>query len=203
LDHVTPLLTLAGVLLVSVASPGPNFVIVTSTAMTSRRAGVATGLGLAAASGTWALIAIAGLSLIVSHISWIEVVLRIAGATYLIWLGVKMILTARRPLSLTDPTPTAGWAAAKKGYFVSMTNPKSIAFYGSVFALMVPAHASMGFSTTVIGLAIGISFGWYCTMALLVSHPAVQRVLVRRKAAIDKTAGIVLVALGGRMLVAR
>jgi threonine/homoserine/homoserine lactone efflux protein len=40
-------------------------------------------------------------------------------------------------------------------------------------------------------------------MALLVSHPAVQRVLVRRKAAIDKTAGIVLVALGGRMLVAR
>ena len=197
------MLTLAGVLLISVASPGPNFVIVTSTAMTSRRAGVATGLGLAAASGTWALIAIAGLSLFVSHISWIDVVLRIAGASYLIWLGVKMILTARRPLSLTDPTLISGWAAAKKGYFVSMTNPKSIAFYGSVFALMVPAHASMWFSITVIGLAIGISFGWYCTMALLASHPAVQRVLVRRKAAIDRTAGVVLVALGGRMLVAR
>ncbi|MDR5665057.1 lysine transporter LysE, partial [Burkholderia cenocepacia] len=58
------LLPLAGVLLLSVASPGPNFVIVTSTAVVSRRAGMMTGLGLAAASGTWAAIAIAGLSLL-------------------------------------------------------------------------------------------------------------------------------------------
>jgi len=35
-----------GVLLLSVASLGPNFVIVTSTAVASRRAGLATGRGL-------------------------------------------------------------------------------------------------------------------------------------------------------------
>lgn len=83
-NYINTLLALTGVLLLSVASPGPNFVIVTSTAVASRRSGVMTGLGLAAASGTWALIAIAGLSLIVAHLSWIDTVLRIAGATYLI-----------------------------------------------------------------------------------------------------------------------
>jgi threonine efflux protein len=53
---------------------------------------VATGVGLACASGSWALIAIAGLGLILSHITWLDAVLRVVGAVDLIWLGMKMIL---------------------------------------------------------------------------------------------------------------
>lgn len=100
---INTLLPLAGVLLLSVASPGPNFVIVTSSAVAQRRAGVMTGLGLAAASGTWAAIAIGGLSLLVTHVAWVHTALRLAGATYLIWLGLKMVLTARKPLSVAAP----------------------------------------------------------------------------------------------------
>jgi threonine efflux protein len=203
MNDVSILLTLAGVLLLSVVSPGPNFVIVTSTASVSRRAGIATGLGLAAASGTWALIAISGLGLILSHALWIASVLRLAGATYLIWLGIKTVLTARRPLLAQDKASQSDWAAAKQGYLVSMTNPKAIAFYGSVFALLVPAHVPVWFGAAVVGLAIGISCCWYCAMALLASHPAVRRTLIRRKAALDTTAGLVLIALGSRMLATR
>jgi threonine efflux protein len=203
LHSVNILLALAGVLLLSVASPGPNFLIVTSTAIASRSAGVMTGLGLAAASGTWALIAIAGLSLIVTHVTWISTVLRIAGALYLVWLGVKMIATARRPLPVGGGSAASGWAATKKGYFVSMTNPKSVAFYGSIFALMVPAHAPLWLDGAVVALSIGISCAWYCAMALLASHPAVRRTLIRRKAALDTAAGVLLVGVGGRMLAGR
>lgn len=203
MDYTTTLLTLAGVLLLSVASPGPNFVIVTSTAVVSRRAGVATGIGLACASGSWALIAIAGLGLILSHVTWLDAVLRVAGAAYLIWLGMKMILTARRPLPVQDKAVTSDWAAARKGYFVSMTNPKSVAFYGSIFALLVPAHAPTWFGISVVGLAIAISCGWYCGLALLASHPVISRTLIRRKATIEATAGVALVALGTRMIASR
>ncbi len=203
MQSINLLLALAGVLLISVASPGPNFLIVTSTAIASRSAGVMTGLGLAAASGTWALIAIAGLSLIVTHITWIGAVLRIAGALYLIWLGIKMIVSARRPLSAPARASTSGWAATKKGYFVSMTNPKSVAFYGSVFALMVPAHAPLWLNFAVVVLSSGISCAWYCAMALLASHPAISQMLIRRKAALDTVAGVLLMGLGGRMLAGR
>lgn len=203
MNYVTTLFGLAGVLLLSVASPGPNFVVVTSTATVSRRAGIAAGLALAAASGTWVLIATAGLSLILSHVGWIGVTLRLAGALYLIWLGIKMILTARRPLPDQSNAVTSDWAAAKKAYLVSMTNPKALAFYGSVFALLVPPHVPVWVDMTVVALAVGISGVWYCGMALLASHPAVRRTLIRRKAAFDTTAGAVLIALGGRMLVTR
>ena len=203
MDYVTTLLTISGALLLSVASPGPNFVIVTSTAASSRRAGIATGIGLAAASGTWALIAIVGLGLIFSHVAWIDIALRVTGAAYLIWLGMKMILTARRPLPVRDKAATSDWRAARNGFLVSMTNPKSIAFYGSIFALLVPPHAPMWFATAVVGIAVSISCGWYCGLALLASHPKVSRTLARRKAALDTTAGVALVAIGSRMLVTR
>ncbi|RQR30021.1 lysine transporter LysE [Burkholderia sp. Bp9143] len=200
---VNTLLPLAGVLLLSVTSPGPNFVIVTSTAVARRRAGVMTGLGLAAASGTWAAIAIAGLSLLVTHAAWVHTALRLAGATYLIWLGLKMVLTARKPPPVSAPAASSDWSAAKKGYVVSMTNPKAVAFYGSIFALMVPAHAPAWFDLTVVALSIGISGAWYCAMALLASHPSVRRLLIRRKAVLDTTAGLLLMGLGGRMLAGR
>ncbi|MEK6353853.1 MAG: LysE family transporter [Burkholderia cenocepacia] len=197
------LLPLAGVLLLSVASPGPNFVIVTSTAVLSRRAGVMTGFGLAAASGTWAAIAIAGLSLLVTHVAWVHTALRLAGAAYLIWLGLKMIVTARQPLPVSAPAALSDWRAARKGYVVSMTNPKSVAFYGSIFALMVPAHAPAWLDLSVVVLSIAISAAWYCTMALLASHPSVRRLLVRRKAVLDTAAGLLLMGVGGRMLAGR
>lgn len=197
------LLALAGVLFLSVASPGPNFVVVTSTALASRRAGLATGLGLAAASGTWAWIAIAGLSFIVTHVAWMATALRVAGAAYLIWLGAKMVWSARDPLPLRAQAAASAWSAAKKGYVVSMTNPKSVAFYGSIFALMVPASAPFALNAAVVAIAVLISCAWYCSMALLASHPAVRQFLLRRKAVLDTLAGALLVALGGRMLAGR
>lgn len=203
LNDVNMLIALSGVLFLSVASPGPNFVIVTSTAIASRRAGLMTGVGLAAASGTWALAAIAGLSMIVAQAAWIAVVLRYLGALYLVWLGVKMIANARNALPVAAISTHTGWQAAKKGYVVSMTNPKAIAFYGSIFALMVPAHASVWFDATVVALAIAISCAWYCAMALLASHSVVRGVLVRRKAAIDRVAGAMLVTVGARLMVER
>jgi threonine efflux protein len=202
-NYFNVLLALSGVLLLSIVSPGPNFVIVTSTAVASRRAGLATGLGLAAASGTWVCIAIAGLSLIVAHFAWIGTALRLAGASYLVWLGAKTLLTARQPLQVNAVSASSGWTAAKKGYIVSMTNPKAIAFYGSIFALMVPASAPQWLNIAVVVLAVALSCAWYCSMALLASHPAVRGFLIRRKAALDSVVGVVLIGLGGRMLVGR
>ncbi|HDR9072531.1 LysE family transporter [Burkholderia vietnamiensis] len=199
----TALLPLAGVLLLSVASPGPNFVVVTSTALARRRAGVMTALGLAAASGSWAAIAIGGLSLLVTHVAWVHTALRLAGALYLVWLGLKMVLAAGQPAAPAAPATAGGWQAARKGYVVSMTNPKAVAFYGSIFALMVPAQAPAWFDGAVVALSIAISGTWYGAMALLASHPAVRRLLVARKAALDTTAGLLLMGVGGKMLAGR
>ncbi|WP_044874244.1 LysE family transporter [Pseudomonas sp. LFM046] len=205
MDYIGALLAISGVLVLSVVSPGPNFAIVTSTAtLRSRRAGVATGLGLAAASATWALLAVAGLGLIVMQVEWVYAGIKLAGAAYLIWIGAKMIFGARKPQATTsDALESSAFAAARKGYLVSMTNPKALAFYGSIFAVMVPAHAPDWFYAAIVAIAAGVSGLWYCGMAVLFSSPAVRGGFMRFKAVFETLMGVFLVGLGGRLLLSR
>src|SRR5215470_5420581 len=98
MHYVQSLMVLTGVLALSMISPGPNFAIVTSTALhVSRRAGVIGCLGLAAASGTLTLLTLAGVGLVIVHAVWLSTALRIVGALYLIFLGAKMQCQANKP----------------------------------------------------------------------------------------------------------
>jgi threonine efflux protein len=198
------LLTITGVLALSLLSPGPNFVIVTSTAMThSRRSGVLIGLGLAAASFTWALLAVAGLALIISKAGWLYLAIKLTGAVYLIVLGVRMVLGARKPLPVSNAGAVDGFGAVRKGFVVSMTNPKSIAFYASIFAIMVPVHAPVWVYTAIVVISALLSALWYCGLALLFSHGTVRRQFARVKAWMETAMGLVLIGLGSRLLVSR
>lgn len=205
MDYIGVLLTITGVLALGVMSPGPNFAIVTSTTMTvSRRAGVLTGLGLATASFTWALLAVAGLGLLIAHAGWVYTAVQLAGAAYLIWIGAKMVLGARKPSQDPSGKPgVVGPAVAWKGFLVSMTNPKAVAFYGSIFAAMVPASAPLWVRVAIVIISAGVSAAWYCGLALLFSNGAVRRAFARGKSVIETTMGLFLIGLGCRMLVNR
>jgi threonine/homoserine/homoserine lactone efflux protein len=204
MNELLQLLTISGVLFLGVLSPGPNFAMVTSTAMTvSRRAAVLTGLGLAAATCTWALLAVAGLGVIIGKVPWIYTAVKVAGAAYLIWIGGKMVLGARKPLAAMDARTSDGAAAVRKGFLVSMTNPKALAFYGSIFAVMVPPFAPSWFYVAIVFIAALVSAVWYCGLALLFSHGAARRIFARAKAGIEATMGLILIGLGGKLLVSR
>ena len=204
MNDLPQLLAIAGVLFLGVLSPGPNFAIVTSTAMTvSRRAGILTGLGLAAASCTWALLAVAGIGLVLARFPVIALAVRVAGAAYLVWIGIRMILGAARPMPNAGRAVTSVAAAMRKAYLVSMTNPKAIAFYGSIVSVMVPAAAPAWFDLAIVAIAALVSAAWYCSLALLFSHDAARRVFARGKTAIEAVMGTVLVGLGGRLFFSR
>lgn len=196
------LLILTGVLALSMISPGPNFAIVTSTAVNvSRRAGVIAGLGLAAASGTWTTLTLAGLGLVIVHAAWLYTAIRIAGALYLIFLGAKMLWLARKPAApAAAPAARNERAIFRKAYFVSLTNPKSAAFYGSVLAVMLPLHAPLWFSISIVGIAMALSALWYCGVAFLLSADAVRRRFARARAALDAAIGVILMGLGAKLL---
>ena len=202
MNYVDSLLVLTGVLALSMISPGPNFAIVTSTAMhVSRKAGMIGGLGLAAASGTWTFLTLAGLGFIIVHAAWLYAAIRVVGALYLIFLGAKMLWQARKPATPeVAAAQQRNGAIFRKAYFVSLTNPKSAAFYGSVLAVMLPPHAPLWFSAAVTVIAIFLSGVWYCGVAFLLSTEAVRRRFARIKTLFDTVIGVVLMGLGAKLL---
>ncbi|WP_049731751.1 LysE family transporter [Rhizobium ecuadorense] len=204
MDYINSLALLVSVYIASLVSPGPNFIIVTNTSMTvSRAAGLFAGLGLAIASLTWAIMAMAGLGFLLSHFEWLHMLLQVAGALYLIWLGLKMIRNASKPLRPTGASEVTWRSAMRRAYIVSMTNPKSVAFFGSIFALVIPAHAPVWLYCVIALSCFLLSALWYCGLAFFFSNPRVSAGFLRFKASIERVMGAALVLIGGRLLLVR
>jgi len=206
MEYVPSLATIAGLVLLGCISPGPNFLVVTSTAISvSRGAGLAAGLGVALASLSWASLAVAGLALVLQQVAWLLTLLHIAGAGYLVYLGIKTILGARKPMPLSGRSAAAASAASsvRSGFLTSMTNPKAAAFFGSLFVVTLPVGAPAWVYGAVLAIVTALSAAWHCGLALFFSLGAVQAAYRQFKAAISTVIGGVLVLLGVRLLVTR
>jgi threonine/homoserine/homoserine lactone efflux protein len=194
---MTPAATLATVLLAylpAAISPGPNFVLIAHTAAAgTRRAAVAVALGVVAAGGVLAAVAVFGLGSVLAHAPWLATALRITCGAYLAWLGVRMWLRARAP----DHAPPAGHGGAfRRGVLSNLTNPKAAAFFGSVLTATLPPAEPVAVKAAAVALIVATSTGWHLSVALLFSSPATQRWYAHAKPALNRVVGTILVVLG-------
>jgi threonine/homoserine/homoserine lactone efflux protein len=133
---------LASLILIVVPGPGVLFVIGRALAH-GRRTAVATALGHAAGNYVVAAWVAVGLGTLLQRSAEAFVIVKIAGALYLIWLGIHAI---RRRKSLASAMavaapPKEGWRAARDGAVVGITNPKAYILFGAILPQFVNRSA--------------------------------------------------------------
>src|SRR5262249_60864835 len=97
--HVA-LFTILGTLAIGAMSPGPSFVVVVrASAALSRRDGLAAALGMGCGGLVFAGLALAGLQTLLMQVSWLYLVLKVAGGIYLVYLGIRILRGAQVPLA--------------------------------------------------------------------------------------------------------
>jgi threonine/homoserine/homoserine lactone efflux protein len=214
------LLALLGVWLLAVITPGPDFVATSRYAVArSRRDGVLVGLGVAGGIAVWVTLSLVGLGFAMIYLSAPLAILRFLGALYLIWLGAQALWSAahpRRDAAMnaqrtdieTDPSSTHGrepgraarrlpsWVA---GFLTNIGNPKALAFFGSIFALLLPANPPLWLDGAILVGMVGISAGWFSLVALLFSLAPVARAYRHAQRWVDAITGGIFVALGIRL----
>ncbi len=127
----THLLAFLAVSLVLIAIPGPSVLFVVSRAVAiGRGAAVRTALGNALGASVLVVGISLGLGAVLSVASVTYEVVRIAGAAYLVFLGVQAI-RHRRELALPDQQPSAR-RVLLEGFVVGVTNPKTAVFFAAV-----------------------------------------------------------------------
>ena len=201
MSYVPQLLTVAAVMLLACVSPGPDFIAVTSNALASRRRGLGVALGTAMGIAVWASMAVIGLGVLLTRIAWLYDAIRIAGVCYLLYLGARLLLAARRPyremaVATTDNVITP---APRVGFMVSMTNPKAAAFFGSFFITVLPAHAPGWVLVAAVVVVTAVALAWFSTLALMFSTRRVRDFYGRMRRPIDAAMGGILVVLGLRL----
>lgn len=150
----------------------------------------------------WATCAIFGIGVVFAIFPWLAVVVRLAGAAYLIWFGLRLIASAQASNIAAPHLPQSPVfrAAFLQGVATNIANPKSIAFYAALFSSAAPAHVSTStFFATLVTVG-AIATCWYGAVALVLSHAEIATMYRRVKPWIDRVCGAFILALGSRQI---
>lgn len=210
---VLPAFALASTLLI--LAPGPDSLLVLrNTLRHGRRAGWVTATGTLSGLLAWAAAAAFGLSALlrVSHLGYDA--LRLAGAAYLIWLGVSSLAPFRRthprPGAGATPVTPAGHAPGRAGWgrvylnglLSNLFNPKIGVFFIAFLPGLIPAGAP----TPLLPLALGLWFiaetgAWLTGLAWMAARGAgwLRRPSVQRR--LERVTGVALIGFGLRLAV--
>jgi threonine efflux protein len=205
MSYTMSFLLIAGLYLLAAASPGPNFFIISQLALNGRQSQARrVAIGIAVGSTVWATAAVAGLSALLGSFEYLAAGLRVAGALYLVWYGVRLLRGALAPapaVDSADPSATTQ-LSFRTGVFTSLTNPKSAAFWSSVFASTLPNQAPLWFLAAVCCLIAALSASWHLALAAVFARPKLQAAYLSARRPIEAACGGALVALGLRRVVA-
>lgn len=191
--------------LLAVISPGPDFAMVTrNSLLLSRRAGVGTALGIALGVLVHVTYTLVGVGLLIQQSMALFQVLKLVGAAYLIYLGVKMLRTrASAPQADSATAALSDAAALRTGFLTNVLNPKTTVFIVSLFMQVVqpdtPLAVQIGYGA-FIALAHA---AWFSLVALCFSAGAVRARLLAVRHWIDRAFGGLLVGLGLLLAAAR
>ena len=204
MQELASLAGIIGALAVGVVSPGPSFVMVARVAVASSRTrGLMAALGMGFGGVCFALAALLGLQAVLLAVPALYIGLKVLGGLYLGYLGYRIFRGARAPL------PIEGDAGAQRssapgalllGFTTQVSNPKTAIVYASVFAAFLPPSFSLQFAAALLCVVFAVEAGWYGVVALVLSSAAPRRVYLGYKAWVDRTAGIVMIGLGLKLV---
>lgn len=185
-------------LVVALAVPGPDFIVVLQAASRSRRAGVRTVAGIMTGLTVHAGLATAGLAALLTAVPEALDVLRLAGAVVLVWLAAKMINSVRQPAGTVTTDLTHPY---RRGFIVDVSNPKAPIFFGAVLPQFIGHGARIMINTAILGLTVVLVSGVFW---LLVAAVAGVAGLGRSAAAgrvVSVVSGIILIIVAVGLVV--
>lgn len=180
-------------LILGAMSPGPSFLMVAQTAVTKSRAeGVAMAVGTASGAATFAILASAGLYVVLENVPWLYTGLKVFGGLYLAYIAYKIWKSPGLSVIASDKQPAQPGSLKRAfliGLMTQLSNPKTAIVFASVFAAFLPAEMPPYGYAILCGLAFVFDFSWYAIVSVVLSTAKAQRVYSKYSVYISKLAG--------------
>jgi threonine/homoserine/homoserine lactone efflux protein len=187
-----------------ICTPGQDTALTIRNTLTGgRRTGIATAGGVAVGQAVWTLAASVGVVALLSASEPVFRALRLAGAAYLVYLGITSIVAARsrrrHERDVRPASPSRQRGGLRQGVLSNLGNPKMAIFFASLLPQFAPDGSAAFASLLALGLLFcSMTFAWLSLYAFAIDRighlltGTVRRVL-------DAATGLVLVALGLRL----
>ncbi|RWR00567.1 lysine transporter LysE [[Pantoea] beijingensis] len=193
-------LFVAAIATLGMLSPGPDFfLIIKNAARYTRGLALMTSLGVICGVTTHMAYCVAGLAVVITTTPWLFMLLKYAGAAYLIYVGLQALMSrgnSKMDLSQVQQEKTSWKKAFLQGYLCNLLNPKATLFFLSVFTQVLDTDSGFAEKLWYAGIILSLSAIWWPALVFLIQSGPVRRGLSRAQKLIDKLLGGVLIALG-------
>ncbi|NNB44231.1 LysE family translocator [Pseudomonas chlororaphis] len=194
---MTELLVVITITVLAVLSPGPDFAMVTRNSLVlSRRHGVFTALGIGLGVMLHIGYTLFGVGLLVKESLLLFSALKIAGALYLVYLGIRMLRTRAVEEVAVDAPRVSAWTALRTGFLTNALNPKTMIFVVSLFMQVMQPGTGPGVQIGYGAIIVLAHVLWFVAVALFFSTPGIRARLMAYKRRIDQLFGVLLVGFG-------
>ncbi|MFF5302571.1 LysE family translocator [Streptomyces sp. NPDC013161] len=199
----TTLAAFLAVDLLLVFTPGADWAYAISAGLRGRSV-VPAVTGLIAGHAAYALVAVAGLAVLVAGSPAALTALTVAGAGYLLWLGWGVLRQGAVPAAADETADASRVRVMLRGAGISGLNPKALLLYFSLFPQFIdpargwPVAAQTGLLSTVHLTACAVVYVGVGVLArtVLSTRPSAARVVTR-------VSGVTMIAIGGFLLAER
>ncbi|KUM97335.1 threonine transporter RhtB [Streptomyces cellostaticus] len=197
LPHFVAALGVLGLLTIV---PGPDMAVVTRRVLVAGAGdalrtvgGIATGLLL------WGVLTVAGLAALLAASPAAYLIVRLAGAGYLVFLGAQTLWQRRRAAAAPSDAGTRTTAGSpwRTGLVTNALNPKIAVFYTGLLPALAPPQLPTAWAMTLLVLLhTALTLAWLGSYVLLLSKagPVLGKPRIRR--ALGWTTGVVLIGFG-------
>jgi threonine/homoserine/homoserine lactone efflux protein len=186
-------------------SPGPsNLYVMARSISLGTRGGMVAAAGLAAGSLVHVTGAVLGLSVVFSHAPLLYTLIKLAGAVYLIYLGVSHWKSVALGASPTREPGTKSLSSVfRESVIIELTNPKTALFFIAFLPqFVVPESGPVAQQLLILGIIVTLS-GLPCDLLVAVSSSKVSDWLINqrsRQQILQRVSGSILIAMGGYII---
>ena len=198
-------LSVATICVLGAMTPGPSLAVVLRYSVgQSRQAGFACALAHGVGIGFYAVITMTGLGILFQTVPVFHNAVSILGALYLIGLAIKAWRAAGsgEKFNVEGAGQLSGslMQAARDGFMIAFLNPKIALFFLALFSQFVSPEFEWGGKFLLAFTAAAIDAGWYCLVAIGLSHGAVLPWLRDHASWIERIIAVLFVIVALRVL---
>ena len=175
MEAIAVLIAVFAIFIPALILPGPDFIaVVRSSTTRGSRAGLMTTIGVTLGLGMYATLSLVGLAAILVEYQWLAWMVRVLGGLYLIYLGIRLFFAKPEEIEI-DATARKG-NPLLFGFLVTLTNPKAVVLFASVFATAVTPQTPVWLMALMVAIVMVSAFGWYAIVSLfMASGPVIAR----------------------------
>ena len=196
-------LSLVVICVLGALSPGPSLALVIKNTLSGgQKQGYSTAISHGIGVALYAVIIATGIGIIITKSPIIYAVIQYAGAAFLVYLGVKSLLSQKSDISVTGKNQSMGpkvngW---RDGFLIAFLNPKLAIFFLALFSQFVNENATWQQNLIMTATVGFIDTTWYCLVTFGISRGNIINQLKTHSHIVDRVAGSFLIFLAARVV---